>query len=158
MECFALPPSQVPAPRRHRSRWKARTSERRYVSHHLPLAREPAEVVVGRARALAGDHARPDRPLRRAGRAEPLALPRLDDALEHLTALAGLRIGDADAGDLVAQLGVEVRVRVGEPQTALGDEPHPAPLEVRPKREPPGEHLEPPQVALVRDDAAVLVL
>src|SRR4051795_1479592 len=123
MESFALPPSQVPTPRRHGSRWKARTSERRYVSHHLPLAREPAEVVVGRARALAGDHARPDRPLRRAGRAEHLALPRLDDALEHLTALAGLRIGDADAGDAEAQLGVVVGVGVAQPQPRVADEP-----------------------------------
>src|SRR3954453_7460394 len=105
MESFALPPSQVPTPRRHRSRWKARTSERRYVSHHLPLAREPPEVVVGGARALAGDHAGPDRALRRAGRAEHLALPWLDDALEHLAALARLRIGDPYAGDRVAAPG-----------------------------------------------------
>src|SRR3954453_6247242 len=119
MESFALPPSQVPAPRRHGSRWKARTSERRYVSHHLPLAREPPEVVVGRAGALAGHHAGPDRPLRRAGRAEHLALPRLDDALEHLTALAGLRVGHAHAGDAEAPLGVEVGVGRGELQPGL---------------------------------------
>ena len=49
--------------------------------------------------------------LGRAGGAEDLALPRLDDALEHLAALAGLGIGDAHAGDLVAQLGVEVARR-----------------------------------------------
>ena len=46
--------------------------------------------------------------LRRAGGAEHLALPRLDHALEHLAALAGLRVGDPHAGHLEADLGVEV--------------------------------------------------
>ena len=46
--------------------------------------------------------------LRRARGAEDLALPRLDHALQHLAALAGLGIGDAHAGHREAQLGVEV--------------------------------------------------
>ena len=84
-------------------------------SHDLPLAREATEVVVGGARALRRDHARADRPLGRAGRAEHLALPRLDHALQHLAALAGLGVGDAHAGHAEAPLGVEVGVGVGEP-------------------------------------------
>src|SRR3954447_18523949 len=87
--------------------------------HHLALPREPPVVVIGRAGALAGDHARPDRPLRGARGPEHLALERLDHALEDLAALAGLRVGDADAGDGEAALGVVVRVRVGELQAGV---------------------------------------
>ena len=61
-----------------------------------PAPGEPAEVVVGGAGALGRDHAGADRRLRRAGGAEHLALPRLEHALEHLAALAGLRVGDPD--------------------------------------------------------------
>src|SRR5215213_6196174 len=117
MRRFAHPSSQ------------ARTSGRRY-SHDLPLAREPAEVVVGGTGALARYHAGPDRPLRRARGAEHLALERLDHALEHLAALARLRIGHAHARHGVAELRVEVRVGVRQPQAAVRDEPEPAPLEV----------------------------
>ena len=62
----------------------------------LPM--QPAEVVVRRARPLGGHHACADRRLRCARGAEHLALPRLDDALEHLAALARLRVGDPHAG------------------------------------------------------------
>ena len=79
---------------------------------NFALPGEPAVVVVGGAGALARDHARADRALRRARRAEHLALERLDDALEDLAALARLRVGDADVGDRVAALGVEVGVRL----------------------------------------------
>ena len=96
--------------------------------------------------------------LGRAGGAEDLALPRLDDALEHLAALARLRVGDAHAGHAVAPLGVEVGVGVGQAQRALGDEAQAAPLEVRAQREDLGHHLQRAQVALVGDDAPVLVL
>src|SRR3954463_10880664 len=65
-----------------------------------PLAGEPAEVVVRRAGALGGDHAGADRRLGGARGAEHLALPGLQDALEHLAALAGLRVGDPAARDL----------------------------------------------------------
>ena len=68
----------------------------------------------------------------------------LDHALQHLAALAGLRVGDADARDAVAQLGVEVRVGVGELQRALGDEAEPAPLEVRAQLEHLGQHASAP--------------
>jgi hypothetical protein len=81
------------------------------VTPTTPAPGEASEVVVGGAGALARDHARPDRPLRRARGAEDLALPRLDHALEHLAALARLRVGDADARHAEAQLGVEVRRR-----------------------------------------------
>ena len=61
-------------------------------------------------------------------------------------------------GHAEALLGVEVRVRVREPQRALGDEAEAAPLEVRAQLEHLGHHLERAQVALPRDDAPVLVL
>src|SRR4051794_18744313 len=122
------------------------------------LTREPSVVVVGGARPLGGDHARPDRVLGGARGAEDLALPRLDDALEHLAALACLRVGDPHARDAEALLGVEGRVGVREAQRALRDEPQAPPLEVRAQREDLGEHLERAQVALVGHDAAVLVL
>src|SRR3954469_4791378 len=122
------------------------------------LTREAPVVVVGRAGALAGHHAGADRALRRAAGAEDLALPRLDDALEDLTALAGLGVGDADAGDAVGDLGVEVGVGLGELQAALGDEAHPAPLEVRPQLEDLGHDLQRARVALPGHDPGVLVL
>ena len=91
--------------------------------------RESAVVVVRRAGALARDHAGADRAVGRAGRAEHLALPRLDHALEHLAALARLRVGDPDARHLEAQLGVPVRELGSQLQRALGDEAQAAPLE-----------------------------
>ena len=100
-------------------------------------------------------------PIGRSGRArgaEHLALPRLDHALEHLAALARLRVGHAHAGHAEAHLGVEVGVGVGELQPALRDEAEPAPLEVRPQLEHLGHHLERALVALVGHHARVLVL
>src|SRR3954447_13786480 len=96
--------------------------------------------------------------LGRARRAEDLALPRLDDALEDLAALARLRVGDAHARDREAPLGVEVGVGLAELEPALGDEPEPAPLEVRAQLEDLGHDLERARVAVVGDDAPVLVL
>src|SRR5687768_3075708 len=54
--------------------------------------RKPAEVVVRRTGALGGHHAGADRGLGRTRRAEHLALVGLDDALQDLAALAGLRV------------------------------------------------------------------
>ena len=68
---------------------------------------QPAVVVVRGAGALGRHHAGADRRLRRAGGAEHLALPRLEHALEHLAALAGLRVGDPDARHREQPLGVE---------------------------------------------------
>src|SRR5215213_4503813 len=119
---------------------------------------EAPVVVIGGAGALRGDHARPDRVLGSARGAEHLALPWLDDALEDLAALACLRVRDAHSGDREAALRVEVRVGLADREGALGDEAEPAPLEVRPQHEHLGEHLERAQVALLRDDALVLVL
>src|SRR3954467_14685424 len=81
--------------------------------HALAPLREAPVVVEGRARAFARDHAGPDRPLRRARRAENLALPRLDDALQDLAPLAGLGIRDPDAGNLVAELGASMSSGAG---------------------------------------------
>src|SRR3954453_15089562 len=71
-----------------------------------PLLREAAVVVIRRAGALRGDHARADRVLGRAGLAEYLAAPRLDHALEDLAGLAGLRVRDAHPGHGEPPLGV----------------------------------------------------
>src|SRR5688572_1249529 len=96
------------------------------------LTSEPPVVVIGGARALRRDHARPDRVLRRARGAEDLALPRLDHALEDLAALARLGIGHPHAGHAEPPLGVQLFIRRRQLQRALRDEPQPAPLEVRP--------------------------
>src|ERR1700738_4798043 len=89
---------------------------------HRYLAMEPAEVVVGGAGALRGDHAGADRRLGRACGPEHLALPGFDHALEDLAALAGLGVGDPDAGHLVQEFGVPGRELRAQPQRALGDE------------------------------------
>src|SRR5947209_15418688 len=77
---------------------------------------EAAVVVIGGAGTLGGHHARADRRLRGAGGAEHLALPRLDDALEDLAALARLGVGHPHAGHLELQLGVPRRVLLTELQ------------------------------------------
>ena len=59
-----------------------------------PAAFHAAILIIGGAGAFRRHHQRAKRRLRRARRAEHLALPRLDHALEHLAALAGFRIGD----------------------------------------------------------------
>src|SRR5215210_584526 len=96
--------------------------------------------------------------LGRAGGAEDLALPGLEDAFEHLAALAGFRIGDAHAWHGVAQLGVEVRIGVRELEGRLGYKAHPAPLEVRAELEDLGHALQGSEVAFPGDDPTVLVL
>src|SRR4051794_7771597 len=122
------------------------------------LTREPSVVVIRGARPLRRDHAGTDRVLGRARGAEDLALPRLDDALEDLAALARLGVGHAHARDREAALGVEFGVGVRQPQRALRDEAEAAPLEVRAEREHLGHRPQRRRVALVRDDALVLVL
>src|SRR5690606_601015 len=89
---------------------------------------EAAEVVVGGAGALRGDHAGADGRLGCAGGAEDLALPRPQDAFQHLAALARLRVRDPYSWYGEARLGVEGRVRVAHPQRGVGDEAQPAPL------------------------------
>src|SRR3954453_21206127 len=111
---FALPSSRATTSGR---RYGATSFARR--SYDVAFAREAAVVVVGRAGTLRRDHARADRVLGGAGRPEDLALPRLDDALEHLAALAGLGVRHAHARRGEAALGVEVRVGVRQPQRAL---------------------------------------
>ena len=96
--------------------------------------------------------------LGRARGAKHLALPRLDHALEHLTALTRLRVGDADVGRLKTSFGVELGVGIRQPQRRLRDEPESAPLEVRAQREHLGHHLQRLQVAVRRNDPLVLVL
>src|ERR1700712_2744255 len=96
---------------------------------------QPAEVVVRRAGAFWGDHARPDRRLRRTRRAEHLALPRLNHTLEHLSALACLRIGDADTRHIEPELRVEFGVVVVNLEGTLRNESQSAPFEVWPQFE-----------------------
>src|SRR5690606_39585618 len=83
---------------------------------------EAAEVVVGGAGALRGDHAGADGRLGCAGGAEDLALPRPQDAFQHLAALARLRVRDPYSWYGEARLGVEGRVRVAHPQRGVGEE------------------------------------
>ena len=115
-------------------------------------------VVVGGAGALGRHHQRADRRLRRARRAEHLALPRLEHALEHLAALAGLGVGHPHARHREPPLGVPSGVRSRQLQRRLGDEAEPAPLEVRAQLEHLGHRLERRRVALPRHDPGVLVL
>src|SRR5215207_474833 len=120
----------------------------------------PAIRSLGRRRPRRPGRRRPQ-PVRRppcAGGAEHLALPGLDHALEHLAALAGLRVGDPHTGDLVADLGVPVGELPPQLQRALGDEPEPAPLEGRPQLHRLCDRLQRQRVALLADHAAVLVL
>src|SRR2546430_11126746 len=137
-----------------------RSPARRSSSGRLldPLTREPAEVVVGRAGPLRRHHAGADRGLRRAGGAEDLALPGLDDALQDLAALAGLGVGDTDAGDLEDLLGVELRVLRPHLEGRVGDEAKAPPLEVRTQFHDLVDHLEGLEVAVPGDDPRVLVL
>ncbi len=125
---------------------------------HRRLAMHPPEVVVGRAGALRRDHAGADGCLGRARRAEDLALPRLDDPLEHLAALARLGVRHPDVGDRVAQLGVEGGELRAQLQTALRDEAQPAPLEVWPQLEDLGQHGQGPGIASLAHHPRVLVL
>src|SRR5579859_2491732 len=126
-------------------------------SDDLTLAGEAPVVVVGGAGPLGRDHARPDRVLGRARAPEHLALPGLDHALQDLAALAGLRVGDADAGHLVANLGVEAAVGLGQLQCALRDEPEAPPLEMRSQLEHLGQNGQRGPVPVVGDDPGVLV-
>ena len=122
--CVALPPApwaSVICSSRNRGRFERAVSMISSTRCSRPVAlgvphttsRSRAQapvVVVRRARPLGRDHARPDRVLGRAGGAEHLAFPGLDHALQHLAALARLRIGDPHARHLEAHLGVEVAV------------------------------------------------
>src|SRR5215207_615202 len=96
--------------------------------------------------------------LRCTGRAEDLALRGLEHALEHLPALASLRVRYPHARRGVAQLGVEFRVGRGELERRLGDKAQPPPLEVWPELEDLGHALQGLQVSFPEDDPAVLVL
>src|SRR5919204_4096211 len=119
---------------------------------------EPPIVVVSRAGAFGGDHARADRPLGRARRSEHLALPRLDHALQHLAALARLGIGYADARDVEPKFRVPVGERRPELQRALRDEAEAPPLERRPQLHRLGDRLERARIPFLAHDARVLVL
>src|SRR4051794_30759647 len=55
---------------------------------------QPAELVVGRAGALAGYHGGSQRSTRRAGRAEARALVGFEQTLQHLTGVAFRRLLD----------------------------------------------------------------
>src|SRR5215217_74704 len=161
--CVALPPAPwaiVIAVSLKRGRFARAVSmiPRIRSSREDTLTREPPVVVVRSTGALRRHHARPDRMLGRAGGPEHLALPRLDDALEHLAALTRLGVGHAHARDAEALLGVEVGVGGAEGERGLRDEAEAAPLEVRAQHEHLRERLERLEVALLRDDALVLVL
>src|SRR5579884_2360728 len=96
--------------------------------------------------------------LRRAGGAEHLALPWLDDALQHLAALAGFRVGDPGVRHRELPLRVERGVLLPYPDAGMVDRTEAAPFKEfaqlvyfrdRPQRR---------GIARVRNDAGVLVL
>src|SRR5689334_22214258 len=77
---------------------------------HLARLGQPAELVVRRAGALAGDHGRAERGAWRTQGAEGGALVGLDEALQYLAAVAVGGLGNGQVADLEPYLRVEVPV------------------------------------------------
>src|SRR3954451_1668680 len=73
--------------------------------HRCYVTMQPPEVVVRSTRAFRRHHAGADRRFGRARSAEHLALPGTDDALQDLTALAGLGVGDPHSRHVEPELG-----------------------------------------------------
>src|SRR5262245_14328451 len=119
--------------------------------------RQPSEIVIGRAGAFGRNHAGADRRFRRAGRAEDLTLPRLLYALQNLSALASLRVGDAQSRHGEARLGVEPAVILPQLQTAARNRAQAAPLEIIASLEDLADRRQRVRVAVARDAARVLV-
>jgi hypothetical protein len=76
-------------------------------------------LVIRGAGPFRRDHQRAHGTLRRALAAEEFALRRLQDSLQHLTALRGLRICDSYSRDGELLLGIPVRVCVAQRQGRL---------------------------------------
>ena len=134
-------------------------SEARWSCPHLNQLRRFAMlvIIVRGAGAFRRYHQRADGMFRRALLAEQLALRRLEDAFQYFAALRGFRIGDADAGDGEALLGVPLRVAVFDPQGGLGDEAEASPFEIGADLEDFADGFEGGAVAFPGDDAFILV-
>jgi len=96
-----------------------------HLHHFLSPGPKASVVVVGRAGALGGHHARSRSALLRRARGaeQPCTPTALITPLRTSPHWAGLRVGDADAGDGEAQLGVVVGIGVGQLQPRVRDEP-----------------------------------
>src|SRR5271166_818125 len=96
--------------------------------------------------------------LRRALASKEFTLMRLQHPLQHLSTLRGFGIGDANAGNLEALLGVKFGVLVVDAQRRLRDETQTAPFEVRTQLENLSHGLEGGVIAFPGNDALVLIL
>src|SRR5579884_117729 len=132
--------------------------QRRRSCRTRALLLDAAVLVICRAGAFRRHHQCANRMLRRAGGAEHLALPWLDDALQHLAALAGFRVGDPGVRHRELPLRVERGVLLPYPDAGMVDRTEAAPFKEfaqlvyfrdRPQRR---------GIARVRNDAGVLVL
>src|SRR5215470_7075257 len=119
--------------------------------------RQSTEVIIRGACAFGRDHAGADRRFRRACGAEDFAFPRLLHPFQDLTALAGLRVGDAQPGRVESQFGVESAVPLPELQTAVGDRSEAPPLEIIAGLEDFADRRHGVRIAVARDEARVLI-
>src|SRR5215468_2600480 len=131
-----------------------------WLSHRRTFGelRQSPEVVISGARAFGRNHTGADRRFWRACGAEDFAFPRFLHSFQDLTALAGLRVGDAQPGHGEARLGVESAVTLPELQTAVRDRSEASPLEIIAGLEYLADRYQSVGVAVTRDEARVLVL
>ena len=99
----------------------------------LFLTPDGAKLIVGGAGAFRRHHKGAERRLRRAGPAEHFALPRLDDALQDLAALAGFGIGDTDRRHAEFALRIEARIGRTQPDARMVNRAKPTPFEKFPQ-------------------------
>jgi len=88
---------------------------------------------------------------------EQLALGRLQDSLEHFSALSRLGIGNSRAGNWKALFRIPFRKLLADLQSRLRDESKAAPLEVWAELKDLGHHLEGRGVSLPGNNALVLI-
>ena len=122
------------------------------------LTRDGAKLIVGSASTFRRHHKGAKRLLRRAGLAEDFALPRLDDALQNLAALAGFGIGDAKRRHAEFALRVVSRIGRTQPDARVVYRAKPAPFEEFPQlvdKVYGGERF---PVGVLGNDSIVLVL
>ena len=96
--------------------------------------------------------------LRRALTAKQFTLMRLQHAFQHFPTLRGFGIGDANAGNLEALLGIPLGVLFVDSQRRLRDEAQPAPFEIRAQLENFSHGAKRSTVALPGHDPLVLIL
>jgi DNA-binding transcriptional regulator of glucitol operon len=95
--------------------------------------------------------------LRRALAAKKFTLMRFQDTFQNFSALRGLWVGYADAGNLEALFGVELGVFVVDAQSRLRNESQTAPLEIWAQLKNFSHGAKRSPVAFPGDDALVLI-